>query len=241
MRQIVIGDIHWRDTWNHIVLYEWFFDEVIFLGDYFDSREGITPEQQQDNFRNILQFKRNNTDRVKLLFGNHDYHYLPSVSEHYSWFNGVQKYTVWEMLKDAISKDEVQLFYISNGVYFSHAGVSKHFLMENRLELRGPEMEKWLNDLLKFYPGKLWFNSRDVSSIWDHVSQSPIWIRPNALVSSPPLLSTIQVVWHTQVKHITFRLESPIHTLIQVDALWSGEYLIIEDGKFSVGNIYNVK
>ena len=57
---------------------------IIFLGDYFDSRDGISIGDQQKNFDDILKFKELNTDKVKLLFGNHDYHYLPHVQEHYS-------------------------------------------------------------------------------------------------------------------------------------------------------------
>lgn len=72
---IVIGDIHGRNTWMDVINQEVTYDKVIFLGDYFDSKE-IFPRQWIDNFKEIVQLKRNNPDGVVLLIGNHDYHYM---------------------------------------------------------------------------------------------------------------------------------------------------------------------
>ncbi len=46
MKIVCLGDIHGRSIWKEIAKKEANFDKFIFLADYFDSREGITPEDQ---------------------------------------------------------------------------------------------------------------------------------------------------------------------------------------------------
>lgn len=46
MKLIALGDTHGRTDWKEIVA-ETEFDKVIFIGDYFDTHENITPEQQK--------------------------------------------------------------------------------------------------------------------------------------------------------------------------------------------------
>ncbi len=86
---IAIGDIHGRDTWKPIVNSEIDnVDRIIFVGDYFDSFH-IPMQTQISNFLDILELKRKYPDRVVLLIGNHDYHYMRSVKQTYSGFNSV--------------------------------------------------------------------------------------------------------------------------------------------------------
>lgn len=69
---IALGDIHgrdfWKDTINHTDI------PIVFIGDYLDpyeANEGITSSEAIDNFKEILDFARNNKN-VILLYGNHD-------------------------------------------------------------------------------------------------------------------------------------------------------------------------
>ena len=70
---LVLPDIHGREFWrgpcNDIEKY----DKVIFLGDYLDPYgfEGIEVEDAIENFKEILELKKNNMDKVVLLLGNH--------------------------------------------------------------------------------------------------------------------------------------------------------------------------
>jgi predicted phosphodiesterase len=41
MKTIAVGDIHGRDSWKRLAEQE-SFDQIIFLGDYFDSKENIS-------------------------------------------------------------------------------------------------------------------------------------------------------------------------------------------------------
>lgn len=52
---------------------------TIFLGDYLDPYtyyDGILPSEALEEFNDILHFKKQNSDRVTLLLGNHDVHYF---------------------------------------------------------------------------------------------------------------------------------------------------------------------
>jgi hypothetical protein len=80
VRILAIGDIHGRDSWKDIIN-DNVFDKVVFLGDYFDSREEISGAKQLYNFKEILQFKKYNIDKVVLLVGNHEFHYLKTIYE----------------------------------------------------------------------------------------------------------------------------------------------------------------
>ena len=75
---LIIPDIHGRLFW--ISATRKYPDlPVIFLGDYLDPYthyEGILPSEALANFKEILDFKKANMDRVTLLFGNHDIHYF---------------------------------------------------------------------------------------------------------------------------------------------------------------------
>lgn len=75
---LIIPDIHGRLFW--ISSTRKYPDlPVIFLGDYLDPYthyEGILPSEALANFKEIIDFKKANMERVTLLLGNHDIHYF---------------------------------------------------------------------------------------------------------------------------------------------------------------------
>ena len=75
---LIIPDIHGRLFW--ISATRKYPDlPVIFLGDYLDPYtyyEEILPSEALANFKEILDFKKANMERVTLLLGNHDIHYF---------------------------------------------------------------------------------------------------------------------------------------------------------------------
>lgn len=74
---IIVPDVHGRTFWRAAKRYVK-THAVVFLGDYLDPYpdEGIGREEAYDNFKEILQFKKENKDNVHLLLGNHDLGYL---------------------------------------------------------------------------------------------------------------------------------------------------------------------
>ena len=74
---VVVPDVHGRSFWKEAVAKYPNFP-VVFLGDYLDpyAHENITSEEALVNFKEIIAFKQANMDRVTLLIGNHEIHYL---------------------------------------------------------------------------------------------------------------------------------------------------------------------
>lgn len=103
IKVVILGDIHGRSIWKDIVSKEKEFDKLVFIGDYIDTHENITGEQQLNNLLDILSYKEGNMDSVILLFGNHDYHYL-DVNETYSGFQPGWNYQFRIVLYDNIEK-----------------------------------------------------------------------------------------------------------------------------------------
>jgi len=134
----IIGDIHSRLFWKDVIPKKDEFEKIIFLGDYLDPYdfEGFTKEQAIVNFKEILEFKRDNLDKVILLQGNHDLSY--SVSRDccdcrcdYKNYDEIQK-----LFRDNF--DLFELFYKfeqnDKSFLFSHAGIADKWI------------DKWFRD-----------------------------------------------------------------------------------------------
>jgi predicted phosphodiesterase len=80
IKYIVVPDVHGRDFYESIMntFIENSDAHMIFLGDYVDPypREKITPNKALKKFKAIIKFKKQHPDRVTLLIGNHDFHYI---------------------------------------------------------------------------------------------------------------------------------------------------------------------
>src|SRR5690349_5391201 len=134
MTVIALGDTHGRPYWKTIVKKE-VFDKVVFIGDYFDSKEFILEKQQKKNFQEIIDFKKSNPTKVVLLLGNHDFHYLPNVHEKYSGYQLSAAPEIGNMLTDALAENLLQMSFVSEGYLFTHAGVTKTWAKENEIDL----------------------------------------------------------------------------------------------------------
>lgn len=230
MKTVVIGDIHGRTIWKQIVKKHNDADKIVFVGDYLDTRENITGQQQLDNLKEILKYKKSNPTKVVLLFGNHDYHYLNIFSwETYSGYQSSWAIAFKEVLNKAIKEDLVQMCYIQNGYLFSHAGVSAVWCQQKGIDLEYRSLgyiDNQINDLFKHKPGAFRFNGIDPYG--NDPQQSPIWIRPESL-NFCRIPGFIQIVGHTtQFEGINID-KNP--NIILVDALINNQFLIIEDDK----------
>ncbi len=73
----------------------------------------------------------------------------------------------------------------------------------------------------------------------DSSGQTPIWIRPRALMVDNQEIKKdyIQIMGHTQMRKLDIEGKATGGRYYFIDTLGtSGEYLIYEDRKFSVGN-----
>jgi len=240
---IAVGDTHGRSDWKYITSSQT-WDKVIFIGDYFDTHEAISPELQMINFREICQFKEKEGDKVVLLIGNHDYHYMPGVEEHYSGYNGGAAPSIMHLL--SAYKDLLKMAHAEGDILFSHAGVGETWFNNNIPEIE----EEWsagyiadaVNDVWKYKPLSFKFTGI-YDNTGDEVGQTPVWIRPAALLEDTRNMrkaGVIQIVGHTRVWKINIEgsKKNTGGKLFLIDTLeTSGEYLIIEDNIFKTGKI----
>ena len=233
MRIIALGDTHGRSLWKEIIDIEKDADLFIFIGDYFDSHnKGYSGNRQIQNFKEILEFKQANPNKVILLFGNHDYHYIRGIGETYSGYQAGYALDIAEVVEKAINDNLVQMCYLHDKFFFSHAGLTKTWvktvLAPNNINpLVDEVMVNTINDLLKFQPRAFGFSMGDrFSNTGDDITQGPIWVRPYSLAKDM-VEEIICVVGHTQVKELTiFEAER----IIMIDCIEQRQYLSIQDG-----------
>lgn len=126
-----IGDIHGRKNWIDIVK-ENSNSNFIFLGDYVDpySNESISVNSSIKNLIKIIDFKKENSNKVSLLIGNHDAQYLfhPNFRT-----NSLSKGKYLQKLLDLYQENKnLFQFAIQKDKYlFTHAGLSNEWFNEH--------------------------------------------------------------------------------------------------------------
>lgn len=226
MGLIAIGDIHGRSAWKKILEKE-SFDKAVFVGDYFDAHEDITPEEEITNFKALMELKEREGDRVILLFGNHDLHYHEDIKERYSRYIPDYASVISELIHQVLSFSGFQMAFHHNGILFTHAGVTKTWCRNayGKDDFSGDELVKKLNGSLYSNPEIFHFTPGKKRNPWgNEVTQSPVWVRPRSLIKDR-LDGFTQVVGHTKLKKL-----KPGNEIVFIDTLGtSGEYLVIED------------
>ena len=229
MKILVLGDIHGRTVWKKIIAKEQ-PDQVIFLGDYVSSHEGVSESDQVSNLLEILRFKDHHPETI-LLRGNHDMQHLG-----YDWAQCSGYYQRVEELMADLKEEflaKTQWIHVMGNTVFSHAGISKKWLNHYVITL---------NDINELEPSAMFGFS--LLDSWDVYGTSPFqpptWIRPMTLVDVM-IPDYDQVVGHTEVEHCFNVKESQEipHNLWLCDALEHGSYLVIEDNIYSERNINN--
>ena len=233
-RICVIGDIHGRSVWKQIVEAEKEAEQIIFVGDYFDSRDGYAPSRQIANFKEILDYKRANMDKVILLTGNHDLHYMKGINEDYSGYQFGSAIDIQEVIEGALKEGLLQMCYIHNKYLISHAGVTMTWCADHKINMS--DLERSINDEFKFRPTSFKFLMGDnYSQTGDDICQGPVWVRPLSLYKDK-IDGYIFIVGHTSVTRIDVS-KADMFKMKLIDALYEQEYLIIENDVASVGKI----
>lgn len=234
-----LGDTHGRVKWKEIVNSDKTIEKWVFIGDYFDTHHsGVSGNRQAENFKDILAFKKANPDKVFLILGNHDYHYLTSAGETYSGFQSAYALEFNALLEPAIKEGLLQVAYLHDTFLFTHAGLTKTWTIA-KTDIPEPiivndEMVQTLNDYLIYKPNVFKFNTGpNFSRTGDDITQGPIWVRKESL-KEDMVEGVTCVVGHTPVRQVTFEWKD----IIMIDCLGDTyEYLIIDNGKPSVGRV----
>lgn len=228
MNLAIISYVHGRNTWKEITDENKDADKFIFLGDYFDSFD-IDTDQQIFNFNEIVDFKKSNSEKVILLTGNHDLHYLPhflETNECYSDFQQFRSGEISSLILDSLQY--MQMAYLYNNILFSHAGISNSWLKENCFN-EDQDVADYINNLFRQHPFAFRFVGLDPYG--DSPHSSPVWIRPKSLISNAYESDKfIQIVGHSQYRQIVVFQDRFYFT----DAPTSGQYLIIEDNQIHI-------
>jgi hypothetical protein len=225
MKIVALGDTHGRDIWKKIVKVEEDFDKFIFIGDYFDAREDIDASKQIENFKEILEFKKENPDKVILIIGNHDFHYLKGCGETYSGYQQYAAMDINEVLQPALTSGHLQICHVFDEYIFSHAGLTQTWCENNDIDLFNIEESvnvKFMKSMesFKFEYGE------NLDRSGDDVTQSPIWVR------IPSLLKDMVKGFTYVIGHTTIREMHMANSVIAIDCLGtSKEYLVIQNGE----------
>ena len=121
MKILTIPDIHGKTLWKTV--FNPSFDLILFLGDYVDCF--TTPDSViEENLLNIVSLKKQYPDKVKLLWGNHEMHYLFPVS--YYRCSGYRSSMI-QSLNPILThnKSLFQLAFQHENYLWSHAGVHR--------------------------------------------------------------------------------------------------------------------
>jgi predicted MPP superfamily phosphohydrolase len=229
MRIISIGDLHGKNHWEKVIN-KYDFDLLIFVGDYFDNLSGISNKEEILNFKNLLKYKEKYPDKVIILIGNHELHYLKGINEKYSGFQTIHKYDIQDILEEALSKNYLKACHLEDNFLFSHAGVTKTWLNNVGYDYE-EKIDIFINDLFKYKPQNFKFTiGNNLSGYGDDICQSPLWVRPNSLIKDC-VDGYNQVVGHTEDYQIT----SIDNNLFFIDSFTiSDTFIEIVDGNVNV-------
>jgi hypothetical protein len=213
---IIIPDVHGRSFWRKAVR-EHPGEEYIFLGDYLDPypQDGVTLDEAFTGLEDIIAFKENAPDRVTLLWGNHDLHYLYPELEgsRLDYSHGKRNR---DFFREHYSEFQIAAERMVGGkrFLFTHAGVGRKWMESILPTIKEEEMTaRFFNES---FPYQAFIRALDRVS---HYRGGPdrygslIWA--DLLEQENPenqLPSTVQVFGHTMVLE-AFNYENRIYGL----------------------------
>jgi predicted phosphodiesterase len=158
---LIFPDIHgrtfWKETLNKFPINEYPNLKIIFLGDYLDPYEFeyISKQDAILNFEDIIKTTKSD-NRITLLLGNHDYHYIHDGDYSridYNNYNYIKRlfddnFNLFKIAYEETINDKTYLY--------THAGVTSHWL--NHLRFLGniclnnnhisEEQKEWIKEHL---------------------------------------------------------------------------------------------
>lgn len=122
-RIITIGDLHGMDCWKKIKPEE--YDHIIFIGDYVDSFT-VAPDKILRNLKELIDFKKRQHGKVKMLLGNHDIQYMEYPQYLCSGFNSLFQPDYTELFR--ANRNLFQVAVQFGDYLFTHTGLSHSFV-----------------------------------------------------------------------------------------------------------------
>lgn len=227
MKRIVIGDPHGRWGFIKQIYDKEQPEEVIILGDYFDSFD-IDVYTQRESYEHIIELRKEHLKKYHrgfvMLIGNHDMHYMDEKFGRCSGWNALSASVAGYPLCRDWDKEILQMCYIDevNKTIYSHAGVSLNWF------------RKWctfLGEINVLDTPAFIFTYRDGGDAYGSSTySSPLWLRPEGLQKSMYVdeSGTVwnQIFGHTQVD-APFHWQSNGADFYGIDCIWK-HYLVEE-------------
>ena len=142
MRVITIPDLHGKDCWKKIAPDE--YDKIIFLGDYADSFT-ISSVEIIKNIEEIIEFKTSNPNKVELLLGNHDMHYLYYPAFRCAGFSWKTQVPLTKLFRE--NRELFNFAFQIDNHLWTHAGVSNSWFKDNYVKFEELIKEEWKSEL----------------------------------------------------------------------------------------------
>jgi predicted MPP superfamily phosphohydrolase len=198
IKVVIIPDVHGRPFWREVLTNK--EDTIVFLGDYSDpyEYEGFTHKDAVRELTDIVQFKKDNPERVILLLGNHDAPYIHPNFPTCRYSNELKN----EYRK--LFTDEPDLFQIAYNLrlndidyLFTHAGVNNEWF-----EMMSPNFVNTNHDIAAEL-NRAWKETPEIFATVGRArggnkTPSPIWAdyeEHDAFYGYP---DSIQIFGHTQ-------------------------------------------
>lgn len=260
---LTIGDVHGRPYWKIPIFgYEAStntgskytiddFDKVIFVGDYLDSFD-ISNIEMKHNLIEIINLAKKYPDKVELLWGNHEIHYLLGPYKHKcSGFREVMQWDFGEILNKNMNL--FKLAYQYKNYLWTHAGVTtgwyksefnkwmivydKYIESENQKikALDGINFEEKPENLAEYL--NIAFERRIENIFYvcyrrggAKFNGSPLWV-DLSVSHRKPLQNYHQIVGHTpvdEIKTITYKKKNSSITYVDTQQKHIDQFHIIE-------------
>lgn len=213
---VIIPDVHGRPFWREAARLRP-EEGVVFLGDYLDPYpdEGITGEEAFAGLLDIIDLKKRNPDRVTLLWGNHDLHYMyPEMMGSRYDFGYAERNARLFHDNQTLFKMAYETVAGGRRFLFSHAGVGMGWISQSFPGLASEELTAELFNDLVGYPRFMdalgdvsfhrWGDKPWGSMVWADVQEQGY--------EENRLPGVVQVFGHTQVA-MPFNFENRIFCL----------------------------
>lgn len=221
---VAIGDIHGLTKWRKVVEIYPAASRYVFLGDYCDPYGStIKDEKVVDNLIDIIDFKKKYPERVVLLWGNHDMHYLNPSLPKGSRFN----VSLVMILHDLFTANESLFMYAfaCNHLLFTHAGVLKSWFEEF-----GGDLSRPVADQLNTRKDKRILLQCSFLRGGSDNHGGPLWADIDEFGVDELLPGYVQLVGHNRVTSIRVEGESTTDTghIVFCDSLYRDHFLVVE-------------
>lgn len=199
---LIVPDVHGRTFWKESV-YNW-DGNIVFLGDYLDPYpdEDISFNTALRGLKDIIELKEANPDRITLLLGNHDVHYIWEEAPVSTRFSRMFEDEVATLFNDYRPDFQVAKMIEQDGKFFllTHAGLVKGWFDQNGLTVpEKTEVEDMLNKMAETSKGKAMLSQVGYSRWGDSPSGGPMWADffEDHHLDYPIIPDVYQIVGHT--------------------------------------------